>query len=1133
MTRFKKISLWAAACFIFCVALAFILVLFSDNLINQKPILEKIQAKASSTINGKVTFERLSVSFFPRPQLQVQQCRFFIPETIFGTIASMTISPKLLPLLSGKFQPDGINLNTPDIKIRLKGPPESLTGDHQPFALKAIEEKAGPVLSMVLSKAAGLHARLKTARVTIFKQQKSVFWLRDINAGFVFFQDHIDLDIGCDTKFFQGIALKGAVNLAKNKLTVSVAHLKLIHPRLNLSGKLDFDRSAHSASPSVNFQLTGKEVDVDSIRKAALDLAGDTPVVADVFSIIKSGKIPLIQVTSHGKSMEDLGKMENIIIKGKMTNGKIFVPDVDLDLSDVAGDAIISNGILYGNALKARMRNSKCLDGSLKLGLKGKNAPFHLDLTLSADLSQLPPILKRVVHNKAFIKENSLVDHVKGRATGRLILGESIQSVHCNVNISQFNLSANYRRLPHPLKITGGQYFLNGTTTAVKNASGSMGNLTFSKISGQVGWQSTPRLHIDSGSATIDLKEIYPWLSSSKLISERLKDVKDARGVLKLSSLSLDGPFFEPQQYRFQIAGNVQNLALDSSALPAPLEIPKGNFSASSKDFILTAFQTRILDALLTVSGTLKDYSRKLRNVDLTFQGEIGPDATGWIEDTLKLSPRLRFKPPVSVSTAHLRWNNQRRTDFSGNFSVLKGQKISMDLSVNPGQLTIKNLVIQDEMSNASVKLIQKNRIMDIAFAGNLQQASLDRILEKNEILKGQLKGDFNAHVPLDHPVNLKFQGELKAKDLIFSGKTMPSLVINDLSITGKKDILQVESARLNWADNLFELKGEANLSFAVPRVAMKLYAKTINVEQFKQILDENTQEKDHQISEKSWSFPVRGTLTVIAENLTYGKFTWHPFEADVRFNDKIASVSITDADICGITTLGKMNITPQKTSIDLQPSAKNQELNPSIQCLLDKSAKIDGKYNLEGNIEAQGTGKTLMQNINGNLTFSAPKGHSYAGRDFRTLIKIFSLLNVTDIFREKLPDIKNRGFAYNSIHAKADIQNGKLKLNEMIVDADSTNIVCQGYIDLANNQMDVTALIAPLKTIDYIINKIPIVRDILGGSFISIPVGIKGSLENPDVTAIPPSAVGSGLLGILKRTLQLPVKIIQPVAPK
>ena len=157
--------------------------------------------------------------------------------------------------------------------------------------------------------------------------------------------------------------------ILSRKLSFSVADLKLNHPRLNLSGKLDIDRSMPSTSPSVDFQLTGKSVDIDAIRKPALDLAVDAPVIAEIFNIIKSGKIPLIQVMSHGKSLKELGELENIIIKGKMENGKIFVPKVDLDLTDVSGDVTIENGILYGKTLKAQMKTSKCLDGSLKLGL--------------------------------------------------------------------------------------------------------------------------------------------------------------------------------------------------------------------------------------------------------------------------------------------------------------------------------------------------------------------------------------------------------------------------------------------------------------------------------------------------------------------------------------------------------------------------------------------------------------------------------------------------------------------------------------------------------------------------------------------------------------------------------------------
>jgi hypothetical protein len=50
--------------------------------------------------------------------------------------------------------------------------------------------------------------------------------------------------------------------------------------------------------------------------------------------------------------------------------------------------------------------------------------------------------------------------------------------------------------------------------------------------------------------------------------------------------------------------------------------------------------------------------------------------------------------------------------------------------------------------------------------------------------------------------------------------------------------------------------------------------------------------------------------------------------------------------------------------------------------------------------------------------------------------------------------------------------------------------------------------------------------------SFISIPFKLEGPMGNLKVTTLPPSAVGDGLVGIMKRTLHLPVDIIQPIIP-
>ena len=93
-------------------------------------------------------------------------------------------------------------------------------------------------------------------------------------------------------------------------------------------------------------------------------------------------------------------------------------------------------------------------------------------------------------------------------------------------------------------------------------------------------------------------------------------------------------------------------------------------------------------------------------------------------------------------------------------------------------------------------------------------------------------------------------------------------------------------------------------------------------------------------------------------------------------------------------------------------------------------------------------------------------------------------------------------------------------------------NIVGNGSVNLTDRKLDLTFLVAPFTTTDSVIKKIPLLRDILGGSLITIPVRVKGPFDKLDVKTMPPDAVGEGLAGMMKRTLQLPFKIIEPVIP-
>ena len=91
-----------------------------------------------------------------------------------------------------------------------------------------------------------------------------------------------------------------------------------------------------------------------------------------------------------------------------------------------------------------------------------------------------------------------------------------------------------------------------------------------------------------------------------------------------------------------------------------------------------------------------------------------------------------------------------------------------------------------------------------------------------------------------------------------------------------------------------------------------------------------------------------------------------------------------------------------------------------------------------------------------------------------------------------------------------------------------------KGEIDLIDQKINLTVLVAPFKTVDRIIKLIPVVRHISSlEPLITIPLRVHGSLKDPKVTALSPSAIGDELLAMMKRTLGLPFKVIEPLMPR
>ncbi|MDB4444479.1 AsmA family protein, partial [bacterium] len=168
---------------------------------------------------------------------------------------------------------------------------------------------------------------------------------------------HLALHQADQKVVIKGVNLKGDFLRDGDKTSVVLRQLNLEYPRLQVTGKFEMAE----LSPRISLELEGREVDVYSARETALALAGTDRVVQMIFDILRGGETPWIIFKTHGDSVKDLGKLDNLFIQGRLNKGKIgtalFLPGVDADLEDAGGDITISKGMLEGENLEARLGN--------------------------------------------------------------------------------------------------------------------------------------------------------------------------------------------------------------------------------------------------------------------------------------------------------------------------------------------------------------------------------------------------------------------------------------------------------------------------------------------------------------------------------------------------------------------------------------------------------------------------------------------------------------------------------------------------------------------------------------------------------------------------------------------------------
>lgn len=289
----------------------------------------------------------------------------------------------------------------------------------------------------------------------------------------------------------------------------------------------------------------------------------------------------------------------------------------------------------------------------------------------------------------------------------------------------------------------------------------------------------------------------------------------------------------------------------------------------------------------------------------------------------------------------------------------------------------------------------------------------------------------------------------------------------------------------------------------------------------------------EHAGKAKGTSSPLSLKATITAEAGKYDNLSFRKLNTVAQYEDRILYLQPLEFAAFGGKVSGRVradfgsngqpryqtNIKADNVSAEQLVQALNLRLQDEL---------ITGTLALQADVTAKGESiadlkKTLLGNIKLHL-------ESGALRRYSVLSKIFSILNVSQLLKFKLPDMVSGGMPYNEINATLSVRDGVLSSSDLFIDSDAMNISAIGKIDLVREELDITVGVQPLQTVDKVVNRIPIVGWILTGknkNFITTYFEAKGKWSDPAVTAIPVKSLGRGVFDIFKRVFQLPGRLV------
>lgn len=904
-------------------------------------------------------------------------------------------------------------------------------------------------------------------------------------------------------------------------LHASLSDLDLDTPGLRLSGKFEME----TGTPHAGWQAEVDALDIASTRAAVLFFADRSKTARKIFQVLRVGAVSRLSIGQEADSLDDLRNVTTLHLQGCLEDATVFVPKADLLLTESRGCANVSRGILEISNIDTRLGVSTGSRGRFTMALTGeKPRPWSVAGRIRADLAQLPPLLLRLVKNAVFARELAGIESAEGSAEGILALDRSASGLMVTVDASRFDLSAVYSRIPFPVTLSGGRFFYQGRGIRLQGVKGAIGNSTFSDLAAGIAWKAAPHLSISSVSGEVAVNELASWLGDRFPLCRPAEDTETDDGRIHVAHLALDGPAGEPTAWQFQTEGNVESpVTVCTPLFPEALTVYRGSFSSVQNRIDFQNADLSVKDSRFTATGSLEGWLPESPWIlDARFEGGMGPEVSRWAYRQAGIPEMLEWQTPMALSPLFLRWHETEGVRVSGEAAAPSGPRLALNIRKSAGRPAAGSLDILDAGSRATVSLARDETGITVGFSGNLDSDTVSAILEENRVLSGSLRGNASVRVDPSSPFFRSMTGRIRADRLDLSPFGLP-LRITQASLTGNGASIGIEAARFNWEDIDFSSSGQVTRSGDGVLLDLTLATGPLDWPTVKALV--NTE-----LFGNTAPTPLlSGDIRFVCERFSLTPaLTFEPFEALVKRGENRTDVVFRQAETCGISFPGTLTLMPDRMLFAFKPSAAQQSLEPTVSCLKKGSAFIDGRFDLTGDIAFQwDRSGSILEAIEGGASLTAVDGRIYRGS---FLGKLFSMLNVSEVLSGQFPDFEKEGFPYKTSIFEGKFKDGKFELGTGVIDSPAMKIFFEGTEDLIKKRHALTVVVAPLRTVDSMVDKIPLLNEVLDKGLVVYPVKVTGDWQEPQLALLSPTAVGDEVLGIMLRTLKVPVTLLEKI---